>query len=169
VLHDLFAVPFDEVAAILDKSPAAVRQLASRARRRVQGRSPDGTPDPLRQREIVEAFLAASRGGDFDGLLSLLDPDAICRADAAAAAMGSPAVAVAGAHNVAEFFAGRAKAARPALLGGDAGLVWMHRGEVKVAFDFTIRDGVIVAIDLIADPGHLADLDIETLPVGAGL
>src|SRR5205823_5371102 len=114
VLHDLFAVPFDEIAAIVGRSPAAARQLASRARRRVQGAAPVPDADLIRQRAVVDAFLAASRDGDFDALLALLDPDVALRADPAAVQVGAPS-AVRGAAAVAETFSGRAQFAQPAL------------------------------------------------------
>jgi len=155
VLHDLFGVPFDQVAEILERSPAAVRQLASRARRRVRGQDVAGESAG---REVVAAFLRASRDGDFAGLLALLDPDAVVRADAAAVAMGS-APLLSGADAAAGRFAGQANAARLALLDGAPGLIWAHGGELKVAFAFTIESGRITAIDLLADPGTLAGLD----------
>ena len=193
VLHDLFAVPFDEIGAIVGRSPAAARQLASRARRRVHGvgAEPDGTaeasdeptrngqvvagPDAVdegqqgageasaRRREVVAAFLAASRGGEFAALLALLDPDAVVLADAAAVLAGAEAE-VRGAAAVAGTFAGRAKAARLALLDGDPGLIWTHRGEVQMAFAFTVLDGRISAIELIADPARIAATGVEPLP-----
>src|SRR3989441_2176922 len=129
VLHDMFAVPFDEIASILGRSPAAAKQLASRARRRVQGAASDDDieTDVTRQREVVDAFLAASRGGDFDALLALLDPDVVLRADPTAVQMGA-AEEVHGAAAVAETFSGRARAAQPALVNGEAGLVWAPGG-----------------------------------------
>ena len=148
VLHDMFAVPFEEVAVIIGRSPAATRQLASRARRRVQ--QPDEPPE-IGDREVVDAFLAASRGGDFERLLALLDPGAVVRADAAAVQMGSDAL-VSGAQSVAQTFAGRARAARPALIDGGAGAAWLQEGATKVAFGFTIVDGLITEIELLADP-----------------
>jgi hypothetical protein len=158
VLHDLFAVSFDEIAPIVGRSPAAARQLASRARRRVQGADP-ADRDRARQRKIVDAFLAASRGGDFAALLALLDPDAVVRADDAAVRSGA-AAQVRGATAVAETFNGRAQAARPALVDGSPGAVWSQGGQVRVVFDFTITEGRIRAIDLIADPAHVAELDL---------
>jgi len=187
VLHDLFAMPFDEIGTVLGRSPAAARQLASRARRRVQGvgsdePDPDGagvesgglaadvggadnaTPDPAgRQREVVTAFLTASRGGDFTALLELLDPEAVVLADAAAVIAGAEAE-VRGAAAVAATFVGRAKAARLALLDGEPGLIWTHRGEVRMAFAFTVVDGHVAGIELIADPGRLAAMGVEPLP-----
>src|SRR5437870_2237949 len=123
VLHDLFGVPFDEIASIVGRSPAAARQLASRARRRVQGTPTVPDADLTRQREVVDAFLAASRGGDFESLLAVLDPDVVLQADRAAVLVGATAE-VRGAAAVAEQFSGRARAARPALVNGAAGAVW---------------------------------------------
>ena len=162
VLHDMFAVPFDEIAAIVGRSPDAARQLASRARRRVKGASPAGEADRDRQRAVVEAFLAASRGGEFDALLALLDPDVVVRADEAAVRTGADAE-VAGAEAVAGTFAGRARAARPALVDGVAALVWAQGGVPRVVFDFTVVDERIVAIDLVADPDRLGAFDVVFL------
>jgi len=162
VLHDLFAMPFDEIGAVLGRSPVAARQLASRARRRVQGAGPDDDGGPARRRAVVTAFLAASRGGDFAALLALLDPDAVARADAAAVVAGAEAE-VRGAAAVAETFAGRAKAARLALLDGEPGLIWSYRGEVRMAFAFTVVDGRVTGIELIADPTRLAAMGVEPL------
>jgi RNA polymerase sigma-70 factor (ECF subfamily) len=161
VLHDMFAVPFDEIAPIVERTPAAARQLASRARRRVQGVTSVDEADALRRREIVDAFLAASRGGDFDALLALLDPDVVLRADRVAALSGASVAQ--GAKSVADTFAGRAKAARPALIDGMAGLVWAPGGKPRVVFDFTIEDGLITAIDMLAEPGRLEGMDLEIL------
>ena len=162
VLHDLFDVPFDEVATIVERSPAAARQLASRARRRVQGLSPETDPDPGRRREVVTAFLAASRGGDFAALLALLDPDAVLRADPAAVAVGAEAE-VRGADAVATAFSGRARAARLALVDGIVHAVWAQGGQPRVVFAFTITEGSVVAIDLLADPERLRDMDVTVL------
>jgi len=162
VLHDLFAMPFDEIGAVLGRSPAAARQLASRARRRVQGADPDEDAEPARRRQVVAAFLAASRGGDFAALLALLDPDAVVRADAAAVVAGAEAE-VRGAAAVAETFSGRAKAARLVLLDGEPGMVWSHRGEVRMAFAFTVVDGRVTDIELIADATRLATMGVEPL------
>jgi RNA polymerase sigma factor (sigma-70 family) len=160
VLHDLFAMPFDEIAPIVDRSPEATRQLASRARRRVQGADPDAEADVTRKRQIVDAFLAASREGDFEALLAVLDPEIVVRADAVTVAMGGGQAEVRGPRAVAEAFAGRARAAKPALVNGTPGLVWSVGGTPRVVFDFTIADGRIVAIDLIADPGTIGELDL---------
>jgi RNA polymerase sigma-70 factor (ECF subfamily) len=156
VLHDLFAVPFDEVATILGRSPDAAKQLASRARRRVRGA---GTPDPdlARQREVVDAFLAAARGGDFTALVALLHPDAVLRADAATVAAGADPE-VRGADAIAATFAGRARAARPALVDGTPGLVWLQGGQPRVVFAFTFEQGRVARIDLLSDPERLAGL-----------
>jgi RNA polymerase sigma factor (sigma-70 family) len=162
VLHDMFAVPFDEIAPIVARSPAAARQLASRARRRVQGVAPAADADLTRQREIVDAFLAASRGGDFEALLAVLDPDVVVRADRVAVQEGA-SEEVRGAAAVAGTFAGRARRAQPALVGGAVGLVWAPGGRPRVAFDFTIADGKIVAIELVADPERLRRLDVTVL------
>lgn len=163
VLHDVFAMPFEEVGPIVGRSTAAARQLASRARRRVRGLPPEpSAADRVRQRTVVEAFLAASRGGDFAGLLALLDPDVVARADATAVRMGSTAE-VRGAGDVAETFAGRARAARATLVDGVAGLVWSRGGVPQVVFDFTVVEGRVVAIDLLADPDLLASFAYEIL------
>jgi RNA polymerase sigma factor (sigma-70 family) len=160
VLHDLFAVPYDDIAPIVGRTPAAARQLASRGRRRVQGAS--STPDPARQRAVVTAFLAASRSGDFEALLSLLDPDVVVRADSAAVRTGAEPE-VRGADAVARTFTGRARAARAALVDGAAGLVWSQGGTPRMVFDFVVSGGRVVAIELLADPESLAALDLELL------
>jgi RNA polymerase sigma-70 factor (ECF subfamily) len=160
VLHDLFDVPFDEIAPIVDRSPAAARQLASRARRRVRGAElPDATE---RRREVVAAFLDASRNGDFSALLELLHPEAVLRSDAVAARMGA-AAEVRGAAGVARFLSGRARAARLVLVDGVPGAVWSLRGTPQVVFACTVEDGVVTAIDLLAAPETLAGLDLQPL------
>jgi RNA polymerase sigma factor (sigma-70 family) len=164
VLHDMFAVPFDEVAAVTGRSPAAARQLASRARRRVQGSARPSVSDFRRHRQVVDAFLAASREGNLDALLALLDPEAVLRADAAAVRMGAEAE-VRGARAVAETFKGRATAARRAVVDGDAGAMWAPGGKPRVVFGFTIVEGKIVRIDLLADQVRLQQLDL-VLPTG---
>src|SRR5919202_1870554 len=147
VLHDLFDVPFDEIAPIVDRSPTAARQLASRARRRVRGAElPD---DPERRREVVAAFLDASRNGDFSALLELLHPEAVLRADAVATRMGSEAE-VRGATAAAPVLSRRAPAARLVLVDGVPGAVWSHRGTPQVVFAVTVEDGVVTAVDLLA-------------------
>jgi RNA polymerase sigma factor (sigma-70 family) len=189
VLHDMFAVPFEEIAPIVERSPVATRQLASRARRKVQEtRAPEaGSGDPeaewqpgeiSRRRDVVAAFLAASRDGEFDALLTMLDPGIVLRADAAAAKMGADSADAAagrmgadgrmsGARAVAGFFSGRAAAVRPALIDGVPGGVWTLRGETKVVFAFSITGSTITAIELIADPEHIARLEVVPLSAGA--
>src|SRR5215207_11678527 len=162
VLHDLFAVPFDEIGPIVGRSPNAAKQLASRARHKVQGKDPLPEADPARQREVVDAFLAASRNGDFDALVALLHPDVVLVADAAAVGMGS-LDEVRGAAAVAGTFSGRALAAQPALIDGAVGVVWAVAGRPKVAWDFTIEDGKVVHIDMLAAPDSLAGLDLTVL------
>jgi len=162
VLHDMFAVPFEEIAPIVERTPAATRQLASRARRRVQGKDTVPETDPGRQRQVVEAFLAASRGGDFDALLAILDPDVVLRADNAAVRMGASGE-VRGARAVAGTFSGRAQAARLALVNGAPAAVWAVDGKPRMVFTFTIIQGGIVAIDMVADREHLSELDLTML------
>src|SRR3989441_703892 len=162
VLHDMFDLPFDEIAPIVGRSPTAARQLASRARRRVQGAATVPDADLTRQREVVDAFLAASRGGDFDALLAVLDPDVVLRADSAAVQMGASRD-IRGAKAVADTFSGRARAAQPALVNGAVGLVWAPGGRPRVVFGFTITRGKIVEIDLVADPERLRQLALAVL------
>jgi RNA polymerase sigma factor (sigma-70 family) len=167
VLHDMFALPFDEIAPVVDRSPAAARQLASRARRRVQeadapagaGADAPAGAGAARRREVVGAFLAASRGGDFDALLALLDPDIVMRTDAAAVQLGAGGD-VRGALAVARTFSGRAAGARLALIDGAPGMMWAQAGQIRVVFDFIIIGGKIAAIELIADPEDLAQMDV---------
>jgi RNA polymerase sigma-70 factor (ECF subfamily) len=165
VLHDIFAMPFDEIAPIVDRSPTATRQLASRARRRVQGQPTAPDADLGRQREVLDAFLAAARDGDFEALLAVLDPDVVLRADAGA--LTAPAsVHVRGAHAVAEqakVFAAVARLARPALVNGAAGFIVMRAGRPFSVAGFTVRGGRIVEIDILADPERLARIDLSPL------
>lgn len=177
VLHDMFAVPFTEIAPIVDRTPTAARQLASRARRRVQGTgsqerddrhskarretgsAKERSGDLKQQRAVVDAFLAAARGGDFQGLLAVLDPDVVFR---------SPAVGgfqeVRGAEAVAPFaMRGRAVAARALLVNGHVGVVVAPRGRLLMVLDFTIHEGKVVAIEAIADPDRVAELDLAVL------
>ena len=162
VLHDLFDLPFDEIAPLVGRSPTAARQLASRARRRVRGAGGVPDADPARQSEVVGAFLAASRGGDFEGLLTLLDPDVVLRADPGAVPPGGSRV-VHGATAVARLFSGRAQAAQPALINGAAGLVWAPGGKPRVVFGFTMAHGKILGIDLVADAERLRKVDVVIL------
>ena len=163
VLHDMFAVPFEEIAPIVERSPATTRKLASRARLRVQGAGTAPDIDLTRQRQIVEAFLAASRNGDFDALLAALDPDVVLRSDQAVVRMGGGEAEVRGAPAVAGTFSGRAQAARLALVDGVAGAVWVYKGRPRVVFGFTITDGKISAISLRADPALLREVDVVFL------
>jgi RNA polymerase sigma-70 factor (ECF subfamily) len=162
VLHDIFAVPFDEIASIVGRSPTAARQLASRARRRVRGAAQTPAADLPRRRAVVDAFLAAARGGDFAALLALLAPDVVLRADGAAVQVGA-AREVRGARAVAETFAGRARVAQPALVDGAPGAVWAPGGQPRVVFAFTITGGKIVAIEILADRARLDRLDLAIL------
>jgi len=163
VLHDMFAVPFDEIAPIVGRSPAAARQLASRARRRVQGTDIASDADITQQREIVDAFLAAARGGDFNALLSVLDPEVVLRSDRAA--VPSDALReVRGAEAVAgRAIRGGARAAQPALVNGTVGVVIAPRGRLLMVLDFTVVGGKIVAIDAIAEPARLEQLELAIL------
>jgi RNA polymerase sigma-70 factor, ECF subfamily len=160
VLHDMFGMPFDEIAPIVGRTPAATRQAASRARRRVHGREPTTPTDLDRRRQVVDAFLAASRLGDFGALLELLHPDAIARADREAVRMGADGE-VRGAVDVARTFAGRARVALPVLIDGEPGLVWDFEGRPRVVFRFTIQEGRISAIDLVAEPEVLSRIDLS--------
>src|ERR687895_363506 len=165
VLHDMFAVPFDEIAPIVDRSPAAARQIASRARRRVRGAAPDPDTDLDRQREVVDAFLAASRGGDFEALVAVLDPDIVLRADGGTLRPGATtelrgARAVAG---QARRYAALARFARPALVNGAPGAVVAPGGRPYAVIGFTVRGGRIVEMDILADPERLRELDLAVL------
>lgn len=172
VLHDVFNLSFDEIAPIVTRSSAATRQLASRARRRVQGSASDASlsdTSPTRQREIVAAFLAAARDGDFAALLAVLDPAVVLRADIAAVQLslvqqnqGGPSLAAEtrGATAVAAIFKGRAQAAKLALVDGVAGLVFAPGGKPRVVFDFVIESGQIIEISLIADRASIDNLQL---------
>jgi RNA polymerase sigma factor (sigma-70 family) len=165
VLHDMFAVPFDEIAPMVGRSPTAARQLASRARRRVQGAAAAPDPDLARQREVVDAFFAAARDGDFDALVAVLHPDVVLRSDGGAVRPGASFV-VRGAREVAESalsFARMSPFVRPALVNGAAGVVVAPHGRPFSVMGFTVRDGKIVEIDGIADPERLQRLDLAGL------
>ena len=161
VLHDMFAVPFDQIAPVVDRSVEATRQLASRARRRVQGKEPAGVDLP-RQRDIVDAFLAASQRGDFEALLTVLDPEVVARGDAMAVRMGGP-VELRGAAAVAELFKGRAQAAHPAIVNGSPALAVIFGGRLRIAVRLTIVGERITAIEAVADPETLRVLDVTLL------
>jgi RNA polymerase sigma factor (sigma-70 family) len=162
VLHDMFAVPFEEIAPIVDRTPAAARQLASRARRRVQGTPPAPDADFSRQKQIVDAFLAASRNGDFEGLLAVLDPDVVVRVDQAAQRLGSLAE-IRGGPAVAEAFKGRAQAAKPALVDGTPGVAVIIGGRLRLVLRVTVSGDRISAIEAVADADRIAAFDIEML------
>jgi len=162
VLHDMFDLPFEEIAPIIHRSPVAARQLASRARRRVQGGPLNRDDDVARQREVATAFLAASRDGNFAGLLAVLDPEVLFRADRTATQMGGTAE-ISGAAAVAQTFKGRARAARLALVDGAVGLAVVLQGRLRILLGLTIADGRIAAIDAIADPEHVAQLNVQIL------
>ncbi|HYN93306.1 MAG TPA: sigma-70 family RNA polymerase sigma factor [Pilimelia sp.] len=164
VLHDMFAVPFEEIAAMLDRSPTAARQLASRARRRVRG-APTPDPDLARQRAVVDAFFAAARDGDFDALVAVLDPDVVLRADGGTArarqtvvihSAGAVAAQAATASRLAAFV-------RPALINGAAGVVVVAGGRVLSVMAFTVARGRVIAIDVLLDPERLATVDLALL------
>ena len=169
VLHDMFNLAFENIAPIVGRSPAAARQLASRARRRVQGAPVSLEADRKRQREIVGAFLAASRGGDFSALLAVLDPQVVLRADPAAVAMsvanantGAPTLSpeIRSADAVAKVFHGRAQAAQLALVDGEVGVVFAPGGWPRVVFAFVVDNGRIVEIELIADAKRIGAMDV---------
>ena len=167
VLHDVFAVPFEQIASVLDRSPAAAKQLASRARRRLQGAPADApTADPRRRQEIIDAFLAASRNGDFDALVAVLDPDVVLRADAGSGPFapsrlvrGAPAVA-----GQALVYANLARFARPVLVNGAPGFLVAPAGRPIALLSLTFGTDTITAIDILADPDRLARLDLPTGP-----
>ena len=161
VLHDMFAVPFDEIGSIVDRSPEAARQLASRARRRVQGERPEPDGDLDTQRRVVDAFLAAAREGDFDALVAVLDPDVVLRAD-----IGEGAETVRGAETVAGRALGYSRLdllVKPALVNGAVGAVSTRDGKPFSVGGFTIRGGRIVEIDILADPERLQRMDLTIL------
>ena len=165
VLHDMFAVPFDEIAPIVERSPQAARQLASRARRRVRGSAPVPDGDLSAQRQVIEAFTAAARDGDFDGLVALLDPDVVLRADRGAVPVGA-ATEIRGAQAVAsqaQSYSRLDLVNRPALINGAAGVVTMRRGQPFAVMGITVRGGKIAEIDILADPERLAGLDLTML------
>jgi RNA polymerase sigma factor (sigma-70 family) len=166
VLHDMFAVPFDDIAPIVKRTTTAARQLASRARRRVRGAVPVSDASLDRQREVVDAFLAAVRAGDFDALVAVLDPDVVLHADRGRATSGSPSI-VRGARAVAEgaiLFSRRAEFARPVLVNGGAGLVGVGpHGQLLSVIGFTVVDGKIVEIDILLDSARLRRVDVSVI------
>jgi RNA polymerase sigma factor (sigma-70 family) len=165
VLHDMFGVPFDEIAPLVERTPAAARQLASRARRRVRGVAPVPDSDVAHQRQVVDAFLAAARDGDFEALVAVLDPEVVLRVDRGAIPAGIPGE-FRGAAAVMEqvrSFARLARFAQPALVNGAAGFVVAPRGRPVAVAGFTVEGGKIVEIDLLADPARLRELDLTAL------
>ncbi|MCJ8053245.1 sigma-70 family RNA polymerase sigma factor [Shinella curvata] len=162
VLHDMFDVPFEEIGRIVDRSPVAARQLASRARRRVQGLPETPSADYDRRKNVVAAFLAASRDGDFSGLLAVLDPEVVFHADADAVRLGSLAE-MHGAQAVATNFKGKATAAKLALIDGQLGLAVILGGQLKVVVLMEVEGDQIIAIDSIADPARIAACEVEYL------
>jgi RNA polymerase sigma factor (sigma-70 family) len=165
VLHDMFAVPFDEIGSMLDRSPTAARQLASRARRRVRGAAPVPDADLRRQREVVDAFFAAARDGDFEALVAVLDPDVVLRSDGGELRPNVTAV-IRGAREVASravTFAHLSPYVRPALINGAAGVVVTPRGQPFSVMGFTVTNGRIVEIDAVGDPARLRELDLTVL------
>jgi len=162
VLHDMFAVPFEEIAPIVGRTPAAARQLASRARRRVQGTPPIVDDDLDHKRRIVDAFLAASKNGDFEGLLAVLDPDVVFRADEAAVRLGSLAE-IRGAAAVAGTFKGRAQAARPALADGTMAVAVIFGGRLRIVLRLAFAGDRISGVEAIADAARIGGMDVEVL------
>jgi ketosteroid isomerase-like protein len=163
VLHDMFDLSFDEIAGIVGRTPNAARQLASRGRRRVQGKAMVRNANFDRQREVVDAFLAASRRGDFNALVAMLDPDVVMRADAFHVAPGMPRE-IRGAAAIADRAAkAGARVARPVLVNGDVGMVVAPRGRLMMVIRFTIVDGKIVEMEGVTDPERLRLLDIAVL------
>jgi RNA polymerase sigma factor (sigma-70 family) len=171
VLHDLFAIPFDEIGSIVGRSPAAAKQLASRARRRVRGAPAPSDAGRARQREVVEAFLRAARAGDLENLLAVLDPDAVVRIDAAAridapAAEAGMAREVRGASTWAKQFIALSRGLRsvqPALIDGSVGLILAPHGQLSRALTFTFTNAKVTRVEVIGDPARLRELDIAVL------
>ncbi len=165
VLHDVFAMPFDEIGSIVERSPTATRQLASRARRRIHGSAFAPDTDLRRQREVVDAFLAASRNGSFEALLAVLDPDIVLRVDHGTVPIGASRI-VRGSAAVAGqvlTFSAIERVVRPALVNGAAGIVTFVAGQPFAVMSFTVRDGRIAGIDILADPARLRQLDLSAL------
>ncbi len=162
VLHDMFDLAFDDIAPIVGRSTDAARQLASRARRRVQGAPTSPTADRARQRKVVEAFLVASRDGNFEALLSILDPDVVFRADEAATRLGSQAE-LRGAQAVATMFNGRARGAKAALIDGGVGILVERDGATLLVLRVTTKGDRVVAVDAVAETDQLAALAVSAL------
>jgi RNA polymerase sigma factor (sigma-70 family) len=165
VLHDMFTVPFEEIAPMIDRSPTAARKLASRARHRIRGQDPVPDPDLAYQRRVVDAFLAASRSGDLDALVAVLHPHVVLRADRAVGLTREPVV-LRGAGAVAKgasIASDRARFTEPALVNGAVGLVMAPRGRLLLILSFTVTDGKIAEIDIVGDPDRLRDVDLAVL------
>ena len=163
VLHDMFDLPFEEIAPIVGRSPTAARQLASRARRRVHGSAKTSEADVASHRKVVDAFLAAARSGDMAGLLAVLDPDVVLHADRAAVRLGGIAE-LSGAAAVAANFKGKAQQARAALVDGALGVVVAPQGRLLLVLNLTFAGDRIASIEVVADPDRLEALDLSTLP-----
>lgn len=159
VLHDMFDFAFEEIAPIVDRTESGTRQLASRARRRVRG-TPEPTEEAAPRRQVVEAFLSASRNGDFEGLMAVLDPDVVFHPDVAAAALGST-TDFQGSTAVANMFKGRARNAEPVLINGGPGLVVAPNGRLLLVLALTITESKVSRVDAIADPEHLKKLELS--------
>ncbi len=169
VLHDMFGMPFEDIAPIVERSPTAARQLASRARRRVRGRTPESEPDVARQREVIDAFVAAAREGDFDALVAVLDPDVVLRADGGPGVPSGASLELHGAEAVASralTFSRLDLLQRPALINGAAGAVSLKDGKPFSIAAVTVRDGRIVELAFVSDPEVLARLDLTILGAG---
>ena len=165
VLHDMFAVPFEELASIVGRSPSAARQLASRARRRIQGKTPISELRVSQERKVVDAFLAALRAGDLDGILAVLDPDVVRRADRVAVP-AAEAREIRGARALANevlTYRDRARFARTAIVDGAVGILVAPQGRLRIALRCRVKDGKIVAMDVIADPARLSRLEVAVL------
>lgn len=163
VLHDMFAVPFDEIAPVLGRSAATTRQLASRARRRVHGAEPAPDTDRTRLRTVVDAFLAAARGGDFEALVAVLDPEIVARSDGGTLLPGMLRRGAAEVASQAITFARFAEAAHPVLVNGLPGVVSLAQGRPLSVMAFTVRDGKVIALDILTDPERLARLDLSVI------
>ena len=162
VLHDMFGVSFDDIATIVNRTPTAARQLASRARRQVQGTPTVPEADLHRQRQVVDAFLAAARGGDFNALLSMLDPEVVLSGDATAVAAGGTERR--GPDAIASFFSGRAQAARTALVNGELGVIVAPYGKLFLVLRFAVAaDGRIREISVFGDPEFIAQADVAVI------
>ena len=164
VLHDMFDLTFDEIAPIVDRTPAATRQLASRARRRVQGASTSDI-DQRRKREVIDAFIAAARSGDFAALMAVLDPGIVLRSDAEVVRRGGPAE-LHGAAAIADIFKGRAQVCVPGLIDGEPGILLPVQGQMRAVIELTFVDGRIAAMEAVADRDTLASLELEQLVDG---